>query len=132
MEEHADTRTWLAANADFHAAVYQHANRPRMIELVERLRRLTDRYLHIHLEVIGQTDHLTCEHLGILAAVESGDSALAARLTREHLATWHNFILSYLLETQAAAGDGNACAARPPSFRHPSLRKVAPTHDRGC
>ena len=39
MEEHADTRTWLAANADFHAAVYQRANRPRMIELVERLRR---------------------------------------------------------------------------------------------
>ena len=38
MEERADTRTWLVANADFHVAVYQHANRPRMIELVERLR----------------------------------------------------------------------------------------------
>ena len=34
MEDYADTRTWLAANAEFHAAVYTRANRPRMIELV--------------------------------------------------------------------------------------------------
>jgi DNA-binding GntR family transcriptional regulator len=103
MEDHADARTWLAANAGFHAAVYTRAGRPRMIELVERLRRLTDRYLYIHLEVIGQTEHLTAEHLGILAAVENGDAALAARLTREHLATSHDYILTYLLENQAAA-----------------------------
>jgi len=102
MEEHADTRTWLAANTEFHAAVYKRANRPRMIELVERLRGLTDRYLYVHLEVIGQTEHLVDEHLGILAAVESGDAALAAQLVREHLATSHDFILTYLLENRPA------------------------------
>jgi DNA-binding GntR family transcriptional regulator len=102
MTEHADTRTWLAANAAFHAAVYKRANRPRMIELVERLRRLTDRYKYVYIEVIGQTDHLTSEHLGILAAVESGDAALAARLTREHLTSSHDFILTYMLELKAA------------------------------
>jgi DNA-binding GntR family transcriptional regulator len=106
MEEYADTRTWLAANADFHAAVYKRANRPRMIELVERLRGLTDRYLYVHLEVIGQTEHLVSEHLDILAAVESGDAASAARLVREHLATSHDFILTYLLENQPTA-DGD-------------------------
>ena len=106
MEEHADTRTWLAANADFHAAVYKRANRPRMIELVERLRGLTDRYLYVHLEVIGQTEHLVSERLGILAAVESGDAALAPRLVREHLATSHDFILTYLMENQPTA-DGD-------------------------
>ena len=104
MEEHGDARIWLAANAIFHAAVYRHANRPRMIELVEQLRRLTDRYLHMHLEVIGQTEHLHCEHLAILSAVEGGDAALAARLTREHLATSHDYILTYLLENPTATG----------------------------
>lgn len=102
MEDHADTRTWLAANADFHAAVYKRANRPRMIALVERLRGLTDRYLYVHLELIGQTEHLVSEHLGILAAVETGNAALAARLVREHLATSHDFILTYLLGNQPA------------------------------
>ena len=104
MEENVDARTWLAANADFHAAVYSRASRPRMVELVERLRRLTDRYLYLHLEVIGQTDHLDVEHREILAAVEKGDAALVARLTREHLATSHDFILTYLLENHAGAG----------------------------
>lgn len=107
MEEHADTRTWLAANNAFHAAVYERADRPRMIELVERLRRLTDRYMYVHIEVIGQTEHLAAEHLGILAAVESGDSALAATLTREHLASSHDFILRYLMDSHDAAGDIN-------------------------
>lgn len=105
MEEHSDTRTWLAANTEFHAAVYRRAGRPRMIELVEQLRRLGDRYMYVHLEVLGKTEHLTSEHLEILAAVEKGDAALAARLTREHLATSHHFILNYLLEIQATAGD---------------------------
>jgi DNA-binding GntR family transcriptional regulator len=106
MEEHADTRTWLAANGAFHAAVYERADRPRMIELVERLRRLTDRYMYVHLEVVGKTEHLTSEHLAILAAVEAGDSALAATLTREHLASAHDFILRYLMDGQDNAGDG--------------------------
>jgi DNA-binding GntR family transcriptional regulator len=103
MEAHSDTRTWLAANTEFHAAVYRRAGRPRMIELVEQLRRLGDRYMYCYLEVVGPTEHLTSEHLAILAAVEHGDAALAARLTQEHLATSHDFILTYLLENQATA-----------------------------
>lgn len=106
MEEHADTCTWLAANNAFHAAVYERAGRPRMIELVERLRRLTDRYMYVHIEFIGQTEHLTSEHLGILAAVEAGDSALAATLTREHLASSHDFILTYLMDGRDDGGKG--------------------------
>jgi DNA-binding GntR family transcriptional regulator len=103
MEAHSDTRTWLAANTEFHAAVYRRAGRPRMIELVEQLRRLGDRYMYFYLEVVGPTEHLTSEHLAILAAVENGDAALATRLTQEHLATSHDFILTHLLENQATA-----------------------------
>jgi DNA-binding GntR family transcriptional regulator len=71
-----------------------------MIELVEQVRRLTDRYMYVHIEMIGRTEDLNSEHLGILAAVESGDPVLAGRLTREHLTTSHDFILRYLLESQ--------------------------------
>lgn len=99
MDTQADARAWLNANAAFHAAVYRQAKRPRMIELVGQLRRLTDRYMYVHLEMIGQTEHLRDEHLGILTAVEQGDAESAGDLTRDHLATSHEFILSYLLET---------------------------------
>ena len=97
MSDPVDGRTWLAANTEFHAAVYRRANRPRTIDLIEQLRRLTDRYVFMHLES-GQGRHLGAEHDAILAAVERGDAALTARLTSEHLARAHDSILGYLDE----------------------------------
>jgi DNA-binding GntR family transcriptional regulator len=98
MESDASPAEWLDANTRFHALVYRCADRPRMIELTEHLRRLTDRYLYLHVGVIGKVDHLHDEHRQILDAVRAGDAAAAAELTRMHLATSHEFILRYLLE----------------------------------
>ncbi|BBX02051.1 GntR family transcriptional regulator [Mycolicibacterium moriokaense] len=98
MSAPVDARTWLAANTEFHAAVYRRANRPRTVELIEQLRRLTDRYVFMHLEVSEQGRHIGAEHDDILAAVERGDAAMTARLTREHLARAHDSILGYLDE----------------------------------
>jgi DNA-binding GntR family transcriptional regulator len=120
MSSSSDPQTWLTANTEFHATVYNKADRPRMVRTVEQLRKLTDRYLHLHLEVIGNTEHLHSEHTQILQAVEDGDAALAGALTRVHLATSHDFILQYLLEN--ATGDG----ADPFASLHESHR-AAPT-----
>ena len=98
---------WLEANAAFHALIYTRADRPRMVELTEQLRRLTDRYVYLHLEVIGDVEHLHEEHRQILAAVHRGDAREVADLTRVHLETSHDFILRYLLRT---ATDGAAPA----------------------
>ena len=94
---------WLEDNAAFHALIYTRANRPRMVELTEQLRRQTDRYVYLHLEVIGDVEHLHEEHRQILAAVRRGDPREVAELTRLHLATSHEFILRYLL---SASGSG--------------------------
>lgn len=126
METCTETPIWLAANAEFHAAVYKRAGRPRMIELVEQLRRLTDRYLYVHLEVIGQTEHLHAEHSGILHAVEDGDAALAARLTEEHLATSHDFILSYLLENPTATGSDDVISYHDRGRHEPAPKATKP------
>jgi DNA-binding GntR family transcriptional regulator len=99
---------WLEANARFHALVYERADRPRMVALTEQLRRLTDRYVYLHLDVIGDVEHLHEEHRQILAAVRRGDPREVAELTRLHLATSHDFILRYLLHT---AGLGRGAAA---------------------
>jgi len=98
MAEPIDARTWLAANTEFHAAVYRRANRPRTIELIEHLRRLTDRYVYLHLELTGRDGHIGSEHEQILAAVERGDAAATALLTSEHLANAHDSILDDLLD----------------------------------
>jgi DNA-binding GntR family transcriptional regulator len=94
---------WLDANGRFHALIYRQADRPRMIALVEQLRRLDDRYVYLHLDVIGDVTHLHEEHRQILAAVRRGDSREVAELTRVHLETSHDFILQYLLRTMGNA-----------------------------
>jgi DNA-binding GntR family transcriptional regulator len=97
MEADPPATQWLVSNARFHALVYARADRPRMIELTERLRRLTDRYLYLHIDVIGGTEHLLSEHRVIFQAVRDGDGATAAEVTRRHIARSHEFILGYML-----------------------------------
>jgi DNA-binding GntR family transcriptional regulator len=98
MASPIDARTWLAANTEFHATVYRRAHRPRTIELIEQLRRLTDRYVFMHLQEAGTSEHINAEHEQILAAVERGDAAGTARLTGVHLANAHDNILGYLVD----------------------------------
>ncbi|MFC4591884.1 GntR family transcriptional regulator [Sphaerisporangium corydalis] len=88
---------WLAANARFHALVYRCADRTRMIELTEQLRRLTDRYLFLQVGVVGDTENLRAEHAAILAAVRDHDAAGAAELTRLHIVRSHEHLLGYML-----------------------------------
>lgn len=95
---------WVAANAAFHQQVYRRAGRPRTVALTEQLRRLTDRYVHLHVGVIGEVGHLQDEHRAILEAVRAQDAARAAELTRVHLATSHEFVLRYLLAREAPPG----------------------------
>lgn len=89
--------TWVESNAAFHAEVYTLAGLPRMIALVEQLRRLTDRYVYFHLDVVGKAGHLQDEHRQILEALKAQDATAAAELTRAHLASSHAVVLDYLL-----------------------------------
>jgi DNA-binding GntR family transcriptional regulator len=89
---------WVETNAAFHGVVYAMVGRPRTIALVERLRRLTDRYVYFHLDVVGEASDLQEEHRQILDAVRAKDALLAAELTRVHQATSHEVVLRYLLD----------------------------------
>jgi DNA-binding GntR family transcriptional regulator len=100
MEAGQEPGQWLERNTEFHALVYTRGNRPRMVALTEQLRRLTDRYLYLHVGVFGDMGHLHDEHRGIYDAVGRGDANAAADLTRAHLATSHEFILRFLLDAE--------------------------------
>lgn len=103
MEAGPPPAEWLESNSAFHALVFTCADRPRMIELTEHLRRQTDRYLYLHVGVFGDLEHLHREHRQILEAVRQGDAAGTAELTRIHLATSHEMILRFLIEHESTA-----------------------------
>ncbi|MGY4649923.1 GntR family transcriptional regulator [Mycobacterium sp. URHB0021] len=100
MEADPAPAEWMECNTAFHALVYLQGNRPRMIQITEQLRRLTDRYLYLHVGVFGDKAHLHEEHRRIYDAVSRGDANAAADLTRAHLATSHEFILRFLLDSE--------------------------------
>lgn len=104
MRETTDPVIWLDANTTFHKTIYEKSGRPRWISLIESLRSQTDRYLHLHLTVIGSIGHLRDEHGEILDAAEARDAALVETLTRRHLRSSHDFILEYLAASEQAAG----------------------------
>ena len=97
MSETTDVVEWLEANANFHATMYHRANRPMTIAHIDQLRKLADRYLYLHLAVIGNVEHLQEEHAAILEAAKTGDGPGLYALTRTHLETSHEFIVRYLL-----------------------------------
>ncbi len=97
MAETTDVVEWLEANANFHATIYHRANRPMTAAHIDQLRKLTDRYLYLHLAVIGNVEHLQVEHAAILDAAKAGDGQRLFELTRTHLETSHEFIVRYLL-----------------------------------
>lgn len=102
MMRTTDRPTWLEANARFHRTMYDKSGRPRWIALIESLRSQTDRYLHLHLAVVGRAGHLHEEHAEILRAAEARDAARLEELTRWHLQSSHDFILEHLAAPERA------------------------------
>lgn len=88
MSNTTDLVEWLEANASFHAAIYHRANRPMTAAHVDQLRKLTDRYLYLHLAVIGNVEHLQEEHTAIWMppkpVTASGSTNLPALISRHH------------------------------------------------
>lgn len=120
MVQTTDPVRWLEANTDFHAELYRRSARPRMVALIDNLRRQTDRYIRLHLDDVDSTGHLVREHQEILDAAGRHDAAAVERLTLHHLATSHDFILAQLLEHDLSGAPDPAAS----TSQHRSHRDV--------
>lgn len=94
-----DGATWLDANDEFHATLYRLANRPWLVEIVDRARRLNSRYNRVLVFVL-EDRHGEDDHQAILEAIEAQDSrALEERLIY-HIKKGHDVVLQHLLHHQ--------------------------------
>lgn len=84
--EGGDAATWGEANRELHLALYRAADRPRTIEIVNRLHQQCDRLLRLQLmRTIGGAERAIREHREIFGRAAAGDAAGTARLVREHI-----------------------------------------------
>lgn len=98
MDDSPDPVDWLEANNAFHAAIYERAPRPRMVELVDRIRQLTDRYSRIAHQF--NEESARSEHLLMLEAARNAEPARLSALVRAHIASGYETMLAFLADTE--------------------------------
>ncbi|PIE10456.1 MAG: GntR family transcriptional regulator [Rhodobacterales bacterium] len=76
---------WERANRAFHMAILTPSNRPRLLQTVEGLQRLSARHFHSKWREswVRKSD---AEHHAIVQAMSHGDGASASAILRRHLA----------------------------------------------
>ncbi len=83
MEAEPDVVVWRDLNAQFHASLYEPADRPMTMDTLATLRRQVDRYIRVHLD--SMRDESEKQHRRILQAAIKGDVEEAVAALAEHL-----------------------------------------------
>jgi DNA-binding GntR family transcriptional regulator len=80
-----DTDHWLALNDRFHRTIYQAANRPRMLSIIEYVRNIATPYIRQFIDSPERKQASAAEHRRILAACEKRDGRLAQVEVENHM-----------------------------------------------
>lgn len=81
----ADIGEWLAANRDFHLALYRPCCRPRLLDAIQDLWLTGDRHLYRVWATLDYKSQSQDEHRAILAACAAQDADAAAALLTRHI-----------------------------------------------
>lgn len=85
---------WSALNLEFHLTLYNVANRPRLLKLIEDLVLGTQRYTRIYISHTLGREQPQREHYAFLEALRQGASATALSMLEEHIAHTQRAILA--------------------------------------
>lgn len=103
MRSVATPAALMAANAEFHDAVYSAANRPITLELVQRLRARFERALRLMWRMTGCAALSNDEHEEILCLVLSGDAETVRQVMARHVGRSTLQILEVLRQAETRA-----------------------------
>lgn len=82
----ADRTEWAGLNVEFHRTLYEAADRPLALQMLDKLLVRADRYLKMQRFLSTQTQQESdAEHLRILECIKMGDKQGALDSLREHI-----------------------------------------------
>ncbi len=79
------SNVWSELNTKFHTSLYQAANRPNTMEVVQNLNSNCDRYIRLHLLQKGGIPKAEQQHRELIALCRSGETEAACSLLKEHI-----------------------------------------------
>jgi DNA-binding GntR family transcriptional regulator len=90
---------WLVLNNRFHEILYRRSGRPRTIEIIDRARQATARYIRVYHRFDPNT--LEVEHRLIFEAARAGQARRLSALVAAHLSDGYETMLQYVAKTEA-------------------------------
>lgn len=103
MEATSDLDRWIELNHRFHHTIYQAANRPRLLSIIENLRNTSAPYIRQYIASSEHMEEAKISHRRIFEACVDRDEALAQRETEKHLKAVQQGVLIYFESTLAPA-----------------------------
>ena len=85
MEQCTDHDAWLRANSAFHHVLYEVANRPATLEMLEQISSQVERYIRSKGSTLAREREALAEHRAIVDAVRAGSIAQTQELMRGHI-----------------------------------------------
>jgi DNA-binding GntR family transcriptional regulator len=85
LEVTMDPDRWLVLNNHFHSTIYQAANRPRMLSIIEYVRNIATPYIRQFIEMPEHIESSGGDHRRIFEACKKRDGQLAEAEVRKHL-----------------------------------------------
>jgi DNA-binding GntR family transcriptional regulator len=109
MRDESDHQRWLQLNAEFHTMLYEPADKPTALELVDTLRQRGERYVQMWSAGRGleRTVQVMREHAAILRAIRARDPEGARDATCQHIERTRDAVMR-LHRSAAPASNGSA------------------------
>jgi DNA-binding GntR family transcriptional regulator len=98
LENATDEDDWLALNNRFHEILYRGSGRPRTVEIIDRARQATARYIRVYHRFDPNT--LEVEHRLIFEAAKAGQGRRLAALVAAHLSDGYETMLRYVAQNE--------------------------------
>lgn len=101
MEPVHEVDEWIRLNAEFHGIIERRCGRPRLLELISRLRNQCETYVRVYPRYLERDAFARQEHRAILRACQERSEDDAEQAMRTHLLHTGRSLAAWLREQQA-------------------------------
>ncbi|HXY25635.1 MAG TPA: GntR family transcriptional regulator [Candidatus Acidoferrum sp.] len=96
LEKDSEVASWGQWNWSFHRALYEPANRPKMLSIVKTLNVNCDRYTRLHLVVTRDQHRAGKAHRELLVACKTKDPEVAAAALWKHITEAGEYLKEFI------------------------------------
>ncbi len=98
MEHEDDVVKWRDMNVLFHSSLYEPADRPMTLDMINKLRRQVDRYIRNHLDSMRKESEE--QHRAILEGIKAHDLDRTIAELENHLVNTSKDLQAYMRHVQ--------------------------------